>query len=209
MIEKQKHYRQAFDVACQEIQSLDPAVMATRSGAHYHVRDGKKELTLVFFGDPYSITFPEIEIASSRKQTISLVSRIILLHYLIRADGTELRGDLVPYKEIPGGMMYSGVFQKRVVDPLIGLYGYDPERFLKAGIAMGGEGAAFGDVSFSLAVLPRVSITLVLWKGDEEFPPSIQVLFDRSIDRYLSLEDVVVLGEMTSKRLIARGSQGK
>ncbi len=206
MIQKQKPYRKAFELACQEIQSLDPAVMAARSGAHLQVRGGKKELTLVFFGAPYSITFPEIEIVSSTNQTISLVTRIILLHYLIRGDGTESRGDLVPYKDIPGGMGYAGVFQKRVADPLIGVFGNDPEGFLRAGIAMGGEEAVYGDVSVSLKVLPRVSITLVLWQGDEEFPPSIQFLFDRSVDRYLSLEDIVVLGEMTSKRLIARGS---
>ena len=208
-MQKQKHYHQAFEVACQEVRALDPAVMAARSGADYRVRNGKKELTLVFFDAPYTITFPEVEITSSRRQPISLVTKIMLLHYVIRADGTEPKNDLIPYKEIPGGMTYAGVFQKRVVDPLIGLFGYDSERFLQAGIAMGEEGATYGDVSFSLTVLPRVSITLVLWKGDEEFPPSIQVLFDRSIDRYLSLEDVVVLGEMTSKRLIARGSQGK
>lgn len=209
MIQKQKLYRQAFEVACQEIQTLEPAVMATRSGARYRVRNGNKELTLVFFGDPYTITFPEIEIASSGRQTISLVARIMLLHYVIRADGAEPKGDLIPYKEIPGGMMYAGVFDKRVTDPLIRVFGPDPERFLQAGLAMGGEEAAFGDISFSLAVLPRVSITFVLWREDEEFPLSIQVLFDRSIDRYLSLEDVVVLGEMTSKRLIARGAHKK
>ena len=209
MIQKQKHYRQAFQVACQEIQSLDPAVMAARSGACCHVRNDRKELTLVFFGDPYTITFPEIEISSSRRQTISLVTRIMLLHYMIRADGTEPGGDLIPYKEIPGGMAYSQVFERRAVDPLVSIFGQHPERFLRAGIALRGEQAAFGDVSFSLNVLPRVPITFVLWRGDEEFAPSIQVLFDRTIDRYLSLEDVVVLGEMTSKRLIARGSQGE
>jgi len=207
MIQKQKHYRQAFEVAREEIQSLDPAVMAAHSGAGYRVRNGNKELTLTLFGNPYTITFPEIEIASSEKQTISLVTRIILLHYLIRADGTEPKNALIPYKEIPGGMMYAGVFQRRVTDPLTATFGQAPERFLQAGVAMGGETAGFGDVSFSLGVLPRVSITFVFWRGDEEFPPGIQVLFDRSIDRYLSLEDVVVLGEMTSKRLIARGSQ--
>ncbi len=74
---------------------------------------------------------------------------------------------------------------------------------------MGGEEATFGDVSFSLKILPRVAMTFVLWKGDEEFPPAIQILFDRVVDRYLSLEDVVVLGEMTSRRLIAKNVEEK
>ncbi len=203
MIKKQKCYRKAFEVACEEIRSLDPAVIATRSGARYRVRSGIEELTLVFFGDPYTLVFPEIEISSPTKQTISLVARIILLHYLLRADGTEPRGDLVPYKEIPGGLMYAPVFQRRVVDPLLSEFGQVPGRFLRVGTALGGEEANFGDVSFSLRVLPRVVITFVLWEGDEEFPASIQVLFDRVVDRYLSLEDIVVLGEMTSRRLMA------
>ncbi len=209
MMQKQKYYRKALELACEEIRSLDPSVMAARSGAHYQVRDGKKQLTVVFFGDPYDITFPEIEVTSKTKQTVSLVTRIILLHYLIRADGTAPRGDPIPYKEIPGGLLYAGVFEKRVVDPLIREFGQTAERFLRAGIAMGGEEATFGDVSFSLKILPRVAMTFVLWKGDEEFPPAIQILFDRVVDRYLSLEDVVVLGEMTSRRLIAKNVEEK
>ncbi|MBW2122443.1 MAG: DUF3786 domain-containing protein [Deltaproteobacteria bacterium] len=205
-MEKQKSYRRAFEVARQEIQSRDPAYMAACSGAEYRVRQGKEEIVLSFFGDPHTVTFPEIEIFSPRTDKISLVTRIMLLHYLIRADGTELEGTLIPYKEIPGGRMYAGVFDKRVTEGLIRVFGQKPGDFLRAGLAMGGNQADFGDASFSLVILPRVPVTLVLWRGDEEFPPSVQVLFDRSIDRYLSLEDVVVLGEMTSKRLIARSS---
>ncbi|NIQ37024.1 MAG: DUF3786 domain-containing protein [Proteobacteria bacterium] len=206
---KQKYYQQAFEVAREEVRSLDPAAIAARSGGTYHIRNGKKEMTVFFLGDPYTIGFPEIDITSPHKETISLVTRIVLLHYAIRADGTEPKGELIPYKEIPGGLMYAGVFQKRVVEPLIVDFGQTPERFLDAGIALGGEEAGFGDVSFSLRVLPRVSVTFVFWEGDEEFPPSIQVLFDRVIDRYLSLEDIVVLGEMTAKRLIAKGAGTK
>ena len=103
--------------------------------------------------------------------------------------------------------MYAPVFQKRVADPLVRVFGNDSDGFLRAGLAIKGERTSFGDVSFVSNALPRVSITFVLWKGDEEFPPSIRILFDRSIDRYLSLEDVVVLGEMAAKRLIARRLQ--
>jgi hypothetical protein len=204
---KHKNYQQAFELACRDIQSLDSSVMTARTGAVTRQTNRHTEITLTFLGASYTVTLPQVEIASAEKKTISLVTRVMLLHYLIRADGTPEKGDLIPYKEIPGGLMYAGVFERRMVTPLLDAFGQGPERFLQAGMAMGGEAAAFGDVSFSVRVLPRVSVTLVLWKGDEEFPPWIQVLFDRSIDRYLSLEDIVVLGEMISKRLIARGSR--
>jgi hypothetical protein len=209
MIPKHKSYRHAFEVAVQEIRSLDPQVMADRSGCTYRKREDGAELILNFFGVPHTVIFPEVEILSPLKKTISLVTKIILLHYLIRADGTAERNDLVPYKEVPGGLMYAGVFERRVAASLITAFGQDPQKFLRAGVAMGGESQGFGDVSFLLRVLPRVSVTFVLWQGDDEFPPSIQILFDRSIDRYLSLEDIVVLGEMIAKRLIARRSRGR
>ena len=207
MMPKHKNYQQAFELACRDMMSLDSSVITARTGAETRQASGHTEITLVFLGTAYTVTLPQVEIASTEKKTVSLVTRIMVLHYLIRGDGTPEKGDLIPYKEIPGGLMYAGVFERRMVTPLLDVFGQAPERFLEAGLAMGGETAALGDVSFSLRVLPRVPVTLVLWKGDEEFPPWIQVLFDRSVDRYLSLEDIVVLGEMISKRLIARGSR--
>lgn len=205
-MEERKSHRQALEIACQEIRSLDPAEVARRSGAEYRVRDGNEEITLVFFGCLYTIRFPDIEITAVGDEALSLVAKVMILHYLIRADGTEPKNEWIPYKEIPGGMTYAGVFEKRVVDPLIRRFGKAPETFLEVGLAVGGEESSFGDVSFSIALFPRVSLTFIMWRGDEEFPPSVQVLFDRSIDRYLSLEDVVVLGEMATKRLLAAGS---
>jgi len=207
MMPKTKSYRQAFEMALQEARSLDPQRTAARTGCTCLEKKGGTELMLHFFGTPYVVTFPGVEIVSPAQKTISLVTKIMVLHYLIRADGTVEKNDLIPYKEIPGGMMYAGVFERRVLAPLVNVFGQDPQQFLRAGRAMGGESGSFGDVSFSLRVLPRVPVTFVMWQGDEEFPPSIQILFDRSIDHYLSLEDIVVLGEMTSKRLIAQQSR--
>jgi hypothetical protein len=42
----------------------------------------------------------------------------------------------------------------------------------------------------------------VLWEGDDEFPPDVQLLFDASVDHYLTLEDIVVLGQLATGRLI-------
>jgi hypothetical protein len=61
-----------------------------------------------------------------------------------------------------------------------------------------------GDASFILRAFPRVPLQYVLWEDDEEFPPSAQLLFDACVDHYLSLEDIVVLGQVTTGRLINR-----
>jgi hypothetical protein len=68
----------------------------------------------------------------------------------------------------------------------------------------GGEPVEIGDVSFVLRAFPYVPVQYVLWEGDDEFPPSVQLLFDASVDHYLALEDIVVLGQVTTGRLINR-----
>jgi hypothetical protein len=206
-LKKQKYYRQAFDLACQEIKGLDLRDRAEKSGADLEKGSSGKggRISLSLFNSRYVIDLPGLLITSTDKKVVSLVTKIILLHYLIKADGRPLSGQLIPYKEIPGGMLYAGVFARRVVEPLIPVFGQSTERFLEAGFRLGGRKVEYGDVSFALMALPRIPMTYILWKGDGEFPTTIQLLFDKSVEGYLSLEDIVVVGEMATSRLIALG----
>lgn len=206
-LKKQKYYRQAFDLACQQLKGLDLRERAEKSGAHFekgpHGKEGRISLSL--FNAGYVVDFPDLLITSTEKKVVSLVAKIVLLHYLIKADGRPLSHQLLPYKEIPGGMLYAGVFARRAVEPLIPVFGQSPEAFLDAGFRLGGRKAEYGDVSFVLPALPRIPMTYIIWKGDEEFPATIQLLFDKSVEGYLSLEDIVVVSEMATSRLIALG----
>ena len=206
-LKKQKYYRQAFDLACQQMRARDPRERAEKSGAHFEAGPTGKEgrISLSLFNARYVIDFPDLRISSGEKKAVSLVTKIILLHFLIKADGRPLSGQLVPYKEIPGGMVYAGVFARRAVEPLIPVFGQSPGRLLEAGFRLGGRKAEYGDVSLELMALPRIPMTYILWEGDEEFPATAQLLFDRAVEGYLSLEDIVVVGEMATKRLIALG----
>ena len=74
--------------------------------------------------------------------------------------------------------------------------------FAQAGLKMGGRPVEIGDTSFILQAFPFIPLQYILWEGDNEFPPKVQLLFDSSVDHYLSLEDVVVLGQSVTGRLI-------
>jgi hypothetical protein len=41
-----------------------------------------------------------------------------------------------------------------------------------------------------------IPVVLVLWQGDEEFPPDGNILFDRSISKILPAEDIAWLAGM-------------
>jgi len=203
-MEKQKNYQQTFELASAAIKDMDLEERARKAGASHQKGPDGERINIECFSEPYHIHFPEVEFYSPAKKTISLVTRILILHYLIKADGSSLTGKWVPYKDIPGGMLYAPVFARRVTEPLIKEFGNSAKRFKEAGLKMGGSLLEIGDASLMVQALPHIPLQYVLWEGDEEFPPSLQLLFDSSIDHYLSLEDMVVLGQMTAGRLIQK-----
>ena len=201
---KQKNYQQAFDLACNALRELNLEERASKAGAIYRSQQNGEKLVIDFFSEAYHIQAPQMEFSSPSKKAVSLVTRVILLHYLIGADDSPLTGKWVGYKDIPGGLLYMGVFARRVTEPLVRKFGRFAKRFQEAGIGSGGIPAGIGDASFTLSALPRIPIQYVLWEGDDEFPPSVQLLFDSSVDHYLPLEDIVVLGQMATGRLLHR-----
>jgi len=205
-LSKQKNYQQSFDLACSSIQGMNLEERAKKAGANYEKGKEGEKITLHFFLEPYHIQFPQLEFYSPSKKVVSLVTRILLLHYLLHADGNPLTGRWVAYKDIPGGLLYAGVFARRVTEPLQRRFGNSARSFKETGIRSGGEPVEIGDASFILHAFPYVPLQYVLWEGDEEFPPSVQLLFDASVDHYLTLEDMVVLGQVTTGRLINRSA---
>ncbi|MCX8022097.1 MAG: DUF3786 domain-containing protein [Syntrophorhabdaceae bacterium] len=203
-IEKQKTYKKVYEIACRNFLSSDMERQFLRSGVNYEKKEGGFDVHISYFDEIITLSIPLFHFKSSKGVNVTLVTKIIILHYLINAKGTPLKGDFVPYEDIPGLRGYLPVFERRVVKPVLQAFGYDKHAFLEAGIALGGKKGDFGDSSFILSVLPRVPLMFILWEGDEEFPPSLKVLFDPSIPDYLPLEDITVLSKLASTRLIKK-----
>ncbi len=105
---------------------------------------------------------------------------------------------------MPGASFYFPVFKRKTTDLLAARLGNDGAAFQAAGVALGAVPYDLGDAAFVLNALPGIDLTMVFWEGDEDFPPAYDILFDAAIDRFLSLEDIVVLAQMATKRVLAR-----
>ncbi|MDI6893087.1 MAG: DUF3786 domain-containing protein [Bacillota bacterium] len=127
---------------------------------------------------------------------------ILTLHYLNGAGGDPLRGELIPFRDLPGGRVYDANFEKRVRARLVRRYAHQPALLVEAGKRLGGEAADMGDAAVRLLPFPRVPVWMVLWAADEEFPAQANVLFDGSVGSYLCTEDVVVLCEQMVAEMI-------
>ena len=205
-LKKQKSYQQAFDLACLSLRDTKMKDAGERVGGVHQREGGREWVSIEFLSEPYDIHFPSGDVTCFSKKSVSLITRLLLLHHLLHADGSPLVGRWVSYKDIPGGLLYAGVFERRVTEPLAKRFGTNAASFRDAGIALGGKPEEVGDASFALRAFPRVPLKFVLWEGDDEFPPSVNVLFDASVEHYLPLEDIVVLGQLAAGRLIHRKS---
>ncbi len=201
-LEKQKTYKKVFDLACEELRKSDLVERLEKARVEYSAREGGYEIECPFFDETIIIEIPAFSFRSTTGSNVTLAAKILVLHYLLKASGEPLGREKIPYEDIPGCRAYLPVFDRRVVRPLLSAFGFDRDLFRSAGLAIKGTQESFGDASFTLHALPMVPLTFILWEGDQEFPPSLKVLFDPSIDGYLPLEDVTVLSKLAAVRII-------
>ena len=123
-------------------------------------------------------------------------------HYFVQAKGTPLERKQITYRDLPGGLVYYPTFEKRTIQPLVDCFGDIPRRIIKAGEIVGASDAGMGDASLQVNALPRVPIYIILWASDTELPPGGNLLFDASITDYLDPEDVTVVCETITWRLV-------
>ena len=188
-------YELAFKLAGEKLAGQqNPEEQCRRSGSECQSAGPLRTITLKYLGRSYRISLPEITIAPEEGSTeVEMKDRILILHYLTRAKGTPLSQRMITYQELQEGAAYFPSFYKRAVKPLVDHFGPCPELLVETAMKIGGYRAGFGDAAATIPAFSRVPITLVIWKGDEEFPPDGSILFDSTILDYLSVEDVNVL----------------
>jgi hypothetical protein len=119
--------------------------------------------------------------------------QVIFITYLLSAREIPLADKLVAGSSLKGGQWFFQGSHAFPLEPLLERYGRDVEGFLNRGLSLGGVQERYGDVSVRFTALPRVPVFMVLWRGDEEFPSRLSVLFDATIDQHLPLDAITGL----------------
>ena len=199
-------YKQAVDLAGKELSQIDPHLIADLAGALIHTDpQGQKTITMNFLNREITITWPDLGLSfQDSNEELPIQNQILLLHYLdgVRT-GSQLKGEWIAFQDIPDGRFYLDAFLKRAKDPLVKTFGHNPKLMVEmATEALGAEPYEYGDFSVVVNAFPLVPVALIIWRGDEEFPPEGNILFDRSISDILSAEDIVWLAGMIVYPLI-------
>ena len=200
----QNPYQDAYKLVCEALISADIKERAEKSGATFKAgKSGSHLITLTFLNRLCQITFPDIEVTYQESdEEVSLWSKILILHYLVKSEGLPLTGTWVNFRQIPGGSTYYPAFVKRSQKPLCDFFSDRLDLLERAARTLGGEKTDYGDRAVRIPALPRVPVVLVCWSGDEEFQSEAHILFDSTVSSYLSTEDVAVLSQQTVFSLI-------
>ncbi len=197
-------YELAYKLACEQLAKVDNIrQQCLKSGARCQVIDSQKIIILEYLNQSYQIAFPDIDISLiGSKEEVPIRDKILILHYFTQAKGTPITNKLTTFRELPEGANYFPTFSKRAIKPLLDHFGREPERLIDTAEELGGHKVDYGDAAVTINAFSYVPITLVLWRGDEEFNPEGSILFDSTISDYLPTEDINILCETISWKLV-------
>ncbi|UCD80808.1 MAG: DUF3786 domain-containing protein, partial [Desulfobacterales bacterium] len=153
----------------------------------------------------YQVVYPQFGFRdqAANDKEIPLQEQVLILHYMMAREIPSPAGHWISYREIPGAAFYFGAFVKRAVEPFKKVFSNNMAGFAKAAQKLKATEIDSGDAAFEFRVLPAVSLQLILWGGDDEFPAEANILFDKNIGQILSPEDVAWLAGMVVYRLMA------
>jgi len=200
-------YKKALEIAKKEISKKNPLHVCRLSGGQFIEKANESDkIHIKFLNRMISISWPDLIFSQDSDKEIKIKEKILILHYLNNAKKEDLTGELIAYQEIPSARFYLSAFNARSRDPFIAAFGENPDKLpVVAQELFAAQRASMGDVSVTIQAFPKIPITLVIWRGDEEFPPNGTILFDSSIkDNLLSAEDISELVSMIVYPLIAK-----
>jgi hypothetical protein len=178
---------------------LNPRTAAAKSGVSFD----KERFTIPLLNHTFTITHPELNVAEAGSDAPPpKLMAVLLMHYLLHADGTPVSGMWITYRQLPGAHLFEQRFTNLVSHPMLQAFGNDAEGFSRASLAIGGKPMdRTGDAAFRFLALPKIPIGCILYLGDSEVSPSINILFDEAAPHHLPTEDLTILGSLLNSAL--------
>ena len=173
--------------------SLDPQEAMERTGAKW---DGK-EFYVNLLGREFAISHPDYALRALDGGSLPpLPTQTFLLRYLLESKDVAWKGEWKTFREMPWGEMYIQPYTGRVLTRAAYTFGFRLAAFKAAAEKMGALPVPYGDAGFEFAVLGNFKMRFLVWEGDDEFPPSTQVLYSDNFAEGFAAEDRVVAGDI-------------
>jgi len=196
-------YMAAKALSVETLKEFDFAWLSGHTGFETKGADG---FDVPFLDRRYQVSYPGFAFKDTDEvaREVPIQEQVLILHYFAAPSGNVPTGRWVAYREIRDASFYYSAFVKRAIDPLKKVFGAQPQALEKPAGLLGGLALGdIGDVAYQFRAFPRVPVQLIIYAGDEEFPPEANILFDQTIGDILSPEDIAWLAGMLVYRLMA------
>lgn len=183
-----------------QYQEADPREIAARLGISYD--EEQKYFTLKFLGTVYQISWPDFQVSHEADdmgfyplETMTY-ARTLTIRFLLNGAEASSTGKFKTYREMPWGEVYLRQFDGRCIKRLAFSYGNRIKDFQAIMEHMHCVPVKHGDIAYQLEIFPDYLVQMILWEGDDEFPPSSQILFSDNFPISFRAEDMAVMGDV-------------
>ena len=125
-----------------------------------------------------------------------LSTQTFMLRYLLECKDVAWGGQWKTFREMPWGEMYITPYTGRVLTRAAFTFGTRVPAFKAACEKMGAMALSHGDAGYQFELVSGYSIQILVWAGDEEFPPNAQVIYSDNFAEAFAAEDRVVAGDI-------------
>ncbi len=173
---------------------LDPAdAVARRQGIRW---DGEA-FHVTLLGREYAISHPACAIRAIDGGALPpLPVQTFLLRYLMESKTVAWCGNWKTFREMPWGELYIKPYTGRVLTRAAFTFGTRLNAFRKGTEALGGIPVSHGDAGYEFTLVGDYRMRILVWEGDDEFPPNAQVLYTDNFAEAFAAEDRVVAGDI-------------
>ena len=155
------------------------------------------EFTVKLLGREFAIAHPDYAIwALDGGAVPPLPTQTFLLRYLLESRSVAWGGQWKTFREMPWGEMYIKPYTGRVLTRAAFTFGTRIAAFRAACEKMGAEPVPHGDAGFRFDFVGGYRMQILVWEGDDEFPPNAQVLYSDNFAEGFAAEDRVVAGDI-------------
>ena len=187
-----------------QLDRLDPQKAAQRAQCQYLTDPPSYVITLL--NTEYVVNLSDKQIfstqSSPRPTPAEFLKQLCILAYLINAQDLPLANKYVGPEQLPSGQFFFRGQHSLPTRQLEETFGKSPEQLYEVSKQFDTKRCEFGDASIELYALPRIPLTIVIWRGDEEFDARASILFDQTTGTHLPLDALGTLANLTVKALV-------
>ena len=189
----------SFDMHLKKYSEIDPVKAAERTNVKFD--ETQSRFALHALGHRLYAEWPKFKLIPADSETCpknlyNFAMQVLVMRVLYLGIHAPQTGNFKAYRDLPWGGLYDTNFNGRCIKRFAFGFGFKADAFAKTAEKLSGTKLDLGDVSYEFPFLGDIACRFILWKPDEEFPPSAQILFsDNSVLMY-NAEDLAAVGDV-------------